>query len=96
MTMEKNPKKFQESVSSGTLFSNIGHCLPESLQKVTPDISDLWGVLQKFQEQQFYGTPPIVRSSHPEVFFKKGTYKNFAKITRKHLGQSLFFDKIVG
>ena len=30
------------------------------------------------------------RSSHPEVFCKKGALKNFAKFKRKHLCQSLF------
>ena len=31
----------------------------------------------------------IFRSSHPVVFLKKGVLENFAKITRKHLCQSL-------
>ena len=30
----------------------------------------------------------------PEVFYKKGDLKNFAKFTEKHLGRSLFFNKI--
>ena len=34
------------------------------------------------------------RSSHPEVFRKKGVSRNFAKFTEKHLCQSLFFDKV--
>ena len=33
------------------------------------------------------------RSSLPEVFFKKGFLRNFAKFTWKHLCQSLFFQK---
>ena len=32
----------------------------------------------------------------PEVFYKKGTLKNFAKFTGKHLCQSLFFNKVAG
>ena len=36
------------------------------------------------------------RSSHPEVFFKKGILKNFAKFTGKRLCYSLFFDKVAG
>ena len=36
------------------------------------------------------------RSSRLEVFCKIGTFKNFAKFTRKHLCQSLFFNKVVG
>ena len=34
------------------------------------------------------------RSSCPEVFFKKGVFKNFAKFTGKHLCLSFFFNKI--
>ena len=36
------------------------------------------------------------RSSRPEVFCKKGVFRNFAKFTGKHLYQSLFFNKVVG
>ena len=36
------------------------------------------------------------RSSRPEVFCKKGVYKNFARRTGKHLCQSLFLNKIAG
>ena len=32
----------------------------------------------------------------PEVFYKKGIIKNFAKFTGKHLCQSLFFNKVTG
>ena len=38
----------------------------------------------------------IGRSSHPEVFCKKGVIRNFAKLTGKHLCQSLFFNKVAG
>ena len=34
------------------------------------------------------------RSSHPEVFCKKGVLRNFVKFTGKHLCQSLFSIKI--
>ena len=34
------------------------------------------------------------RSSHSEVFCKKGVLKNFAKSTGKHLCQSLFLNKV--
>ena len=37
-----------------------------------------------------------VRSSRPEVFCRKSVLRNFAKFTRKHLCQSLFFNKVVG
>ena len=32
----------------------------------------------------------------PEVFRKKGVFRNFAKITGKHPCQSLFFKKVTG
>ena len=35
-----------------------------------------------------------VRSSHPEVFYKKGVFRNFTNFTGKHLCQCLFFDKV--
>ena len=34
------------------------------------------------------------RSSRPEVLCKKGVLRNSAKFTRKHLCQSLFFNKV--
>ena len=34
------------------------------------------------------------RSSHPQVFCKKGVLRNFAKFTGKHLCQRLFFNKV--
>ena len=33
------------------------------------------------------------RTRLPEVFYKKGVLKNFAKFARKHLCQGLFFNK---
>ena len=36
------------------------------------------------------------RSSHPEVFCKKGVLRNFAKLTGKHRCQSLFFNIVAG
>ena len=38
-----------------------------------------------------FGSWSLVRSSHPEVFCKKGVLRNFANFTRKHLCKSLFF-----
>ena len=37
-----------------------------------------------------------LRSSHPEVFCKKDVLRSFAKLTGKHLCQSLFFNKVAG
>ena len=36
------------------------------------------------------------RSSRPDVFCKKGAFRNFAKFAGKHLHQSLFFNKVAG
>ena len=36
------------------------------------------------------------RGSRLEMFCKKGVLRNFAKFIRKHLFQSLFFNKIAG
>ena len=38
----------------------------------------------------------MYRISRQEVFCKKGVLRNFAKFTRKHLCQSLFFNKVAG
>ena len=37
-----------------------------------------------------------VRSSHQRCSTKKGVLRNFTKFTRKHLRQSLFFNKVAG
>ena len=41
-------------------------------------------------------TLSFIRSSLPEVFCKKGVLRNLTKFTRKHLFQSLFFNKVTG
>ena len=38
----------------------------------------------------------MFRNSRPKVFCKKDILKNFGKFTRKHLCQSLFFNKVAG
>ena len=43
-----------------------------------------------------YGYFPTNRSRRQEVFCKKGSLKNFAKLTVKHLCQSLLFQKVSG
>ena len=55
----------------------------------------LWDNLKKniYTLYQRYGTSYIedtFRSSLPEVFFKKGVFRNFVKLTAKYLCQSLF------
>ena len=42
---------------------------------------------------KWFLTTNICRSSRPEVFCKKSVLRNFAKFTRKHLCQSLLFNK---
>ena len=37
-----------------------------------------------------------LRSSGPEVFFKKDVLRNFSKFTGQHLCHSLFFNKVAG
>ena len=47
----------------------------------------------------FYMIPPVVasvRSSHPEMYWKRGILKNLAKFTGKKLCWSLFFNKGAG
>ena len=36
------------------------------------------------------------KSSRPDVFCQKGVLRNFAKVTGKHMCQSLFFNKVAG
>ena len=38
----------------------------------------------------------VLQKQPPDVFYKKGVLKNFAKFTGKHLHQSLFFKKVSG
>ena len=44
----------------------------------------------------FFSNSIKTRSSLPEVFCKKDVLRNFAKFTRKHLCQSVFFNKVAG
>ena len=43
-----------------------------------------------------YGGNHSFRSSHPNVFCKKGVLRSLTKFTGKHLHQSLFFNKVAG
>ena len=38
----------------------------------------------------------IARSSDADVFCKRGVLRNFAKLTRKHIRQRIFFNKVAG
>ena len=50
---------------------------------------------QKIVYENFLVTFQIQKQL-PDVFGKKGVLRNFAKFTRKHLCQSLFFSKVAG
>ena len=58
------------------------------------------GIIKKFLNVLvrwiYFYTFAIFRSNRPEVFCKKGVLRKFAKFTRKHLCQSLFFNKVAG
>ena len=49
-----------------------------------------------FTTKCFGGLRISLRSSCSEVFCKKGVLKNFTKLIRKHLCQSLFLNKVAG
>ena len=50
--------------------------------------------LKDFENSNLLANSDNARSSHPEVFCKKGVLRNFAKFTGKYLCQSLFFQKL--
>ena len=53
-------------------------------------------VFSKFDNHRKRTTTAIIRSSHRICYVRKGVLRNFAKLTGKHLYQSLFFNKIAG
>ena len=55
-------------------------------------ISSQWQKLTNFNK--IFIIPAINRSSRLEVLCKKGVLRNFTKFTRKHLYQSLFFNRL--
>ena len=53
--------------------------------------------IKKYTLKLVFGIPgKLNRSSFPDVFYKKGALKSFAKFTGKQLCQSLFFNKVAG
>ena len=44
----------------------------------------------------FKGMSNKIQKHPPEVFYKKGVLRNFAKFTGKHLCQRVFFNKVAG
>ena len=73
-------------LNKGCLFQNK-ICY---LDKVYLDKISLYFAKIKFSKHTLY------RSSHPEVFCKKGVLKNFAKFTGKNTCSRVFFNKIGG
>ena len=58
----------------------------------------LWSFEKAFKKllRIFIQVNQILQKQTPEVFYKKGVVRNFTKFTRKHLCQSLFFNKVAG
>ena len=52
--------------------------------------------MERFAWNEFYGSYSVFRSSLPKVFWKKDVLRNLTKFTKKHLCQSLFFNKVGG
>ena len=65
---------------------------------VIPENSDRIATIfaKSINELVWFISHNLYRSSHPEVFCKKGVLRNFAKFTGKHLCQSLSFNKVAG
>ena len=53
-------------------------------------------VKREFEETSQITNDQISRSSRPDIFCEKGVLRNLAKLTGKHLRQSLFFNKVAG
>ena len=56
----------------------------------------LWYSLQGTQKKTHAMVTMLAESNRPEVFLKKDVLRNFAKFTRKHVRQSLFFNTVAG
>ena len=63
-----------------------------SLKNWTKELN--WANKTRFIPRKRHPRPKKVRSSRPEVLYKKGSLKNFAKLTEKHLCWSLFPNKV--
>ena len=88
---------------------NLSTCLIR-LTFVYPDLTNTQGttyfMLQMFQMDTlekhensdifYFHRTKTIQKQPPEVFCKKRCLKNFAKLTGKHLCQSLFFNKVAG
>ena len=76
-------------------FKFFKDCLPQILHG--PFLNTLTHfILYSFLSYRYAKNTIAVQKQPPKVFCKKGVLKNFANITRKHLCQSLFFNKVAG
>ena len=51
-------------------------------------------ISNEVKKVQFQLLPTLIQMQPPEMFYKKGVLKNFAKFTGKHLCQSLLFNEV--
>ena len=65
-------------------------------EKSTKYISKCWERSVKRKSNFSFIRAIKSRSSHQTCFVRKGVLRNFAKLTGKHLCQSLFFNKVAG
>ena len=82
-------------------FRKISHAMDKYLIRLKYKVTSVRSVVVLFSADLRYVSIPmweeylgLCRSSRLEVFCKKGVLKYFAKSTRKHLCQSLFFHPI--
>ena len=78
--LSKYPKDFSRSQNLNTVVKSNGAFIKK----------------KKGKESKLRVGLQELLSSHREVFCKKGVLRNFAKFTRKHRCQSLFFNKVAG
>ena len=77
-------------INEKLIFWDIDNCTKwaTSATSINKNFSLLLTVLAVFDIILYIQKQP------PEVFYKKGVLRNFANITRKHLCQNLFFNKV--
>ena len=71
-------------------------CLPLTWRSYIMALVPLHYSIIGKKKRKWKSKSQYIRSSRPDVFCKKGALRNFAKFSRKHLCQSLFFNKVIG
>ena len=74
----------------------IRYCILLKIYIFSRDSMELLCAIPLLSEKKRRFSFLFCRSSRPEVFCKKGVFKNFTKFTGKHLRQNLFFNKVAG